>query len=470
MRLTPAASRSIVALHKVQDEAALPGEKKPAQTLRFYAPTKISSNISETKEGFLICHDVCIARTGEMLYRADEIEDVEAGPGGVVRITRDADELFRPEAIASFEGKPLCYDHPFEDVTAENWSGLARGHMQNVRRGDGDLSDFLLADILVMDKQAIIAIISGGKREVSLGYDADYEQVEPGIGRQRDIVGNHIALVTKGRCGPRCAIRDRRPPMPKLSLRDALLRAFKAKDAEELEELQKNVEPDMDGTHVHVHLNGEKGEGDKMKDGKDEAGEGAAPSMEERMAKLEAMIEKLMNGKKEATEDKRDAALVEGEGEEGKDNLVEEERKEDGMGDRKTHDAATVTQSYSDFLARAEILAPGVKMPRLTKDAAMDAKKTRDGLCICKRRALDAAMKNDRSKEAIAKFFNTRDGATVDNMSCDRVDAVFVGASELLKAANNGRANVRPTRDSGAIDPFARGAMDKIHQDFWAGK
>ena len=53
------------------------------------------------------------------------------------------------------------------------------------------------------------ALTAQGVTEVSLGYDADYEQTAPGVGRQTNIIGNHVALVERGRCGPRCAIGDR---------------------------------------------------------------------------------------------------------------------------------------------------------------------------------------------------------------------------------------------------------------------
>ena len=45
-------------------------------------------------------------------------------------------------------------------------------------------------------------------REVSCGYDADYEQTSPGKGKQSNIIGNHLALVDQGRAGHAYAIQD----------------------------------------------------------------------------------------------------------------------------------------------------------------------------------------------------------------------------------------------------------------------
>ena len=66
----------------------------------------------------------------------------------------------------------------------------------------------MLADLIVKDESAI-QLIEDGLREVSCGYDAEYEQTEPGKAEQVDITGNHVALVPKGRAGNRCAIGDR---------------------------------------------------------------------------------------------------------------------------------------------------------------------------------------------------------------------------------------------------------------------
>lgn len=444
---------------------ALPGEMKSAQSMRFYTPIKLSEKISQTPEGFLICRDIAIANIGDMVYTAKEIPSITPDSSGIIRIKRDPDVLFHHDVLASFEGKPFTNDHPEDDVSPENWSELAKGMLQNVHRGADDLSDFMLGDLLVMDKDTIADILSG-KREVSLGYDAEYEEISPGIGRQTSMVGNHIALVSRGRCGPRCAIRDRRPKM-KFSIKDALTRAFKAKDAAELQRIVDEAEGGgaegaAGGLQVHVHNYGEAGEKDKPLT-VDERLAAAEKWINDRMTADKARDEEASAAEKKKAEEEAAAKTNDaGEGE----NLVEEEKTEAKKEGERTADAAS---GYAEVVARAEILAPGFKIPTLTKDAAADPQKTKDGLCICKRRALDAAMKIDTSKEVVSKFLNVRDGATVDKLTCDRVDAVFIGASEVLKAANNAKAKVKDgaTVDTKTVDAFARGGMDKINQAFW---
>lgn len=149
----------------------------------------------------------------------------------------------RDETLASCAGKPVTLDHPDDFVTPATFSQLGKGVMLNIRRGEGLENDLILADLLITAQDAIAAVQDEEIEEVSLGYEADYEQVSPGRGVQRNIVVNHVAIVPRGRCGPRCAIGDKEPEMKtkdsKTKARtwlDRVRTAFKAQDAEALEE------------------------------------------------------------------------------------------------------------------------------------------------------------------------------------------------------------------------------------------
>lgn len=174
----------------------------------FYAPVKLSDNMKETPEGFLLCLNVPIARTGTMEYGPKETP-LDVGKNGKVLIYRDAAEVFKPETIASFEGKPVTIEHPSDFVDPKNWKTLAKGIVQNVREGDKDEDgeQQLIADILVTDAEAI-RLIKDGLREVSCGYEAEYDQTGDGKGKQTNIIGNHLALVKKGRAGESYSITD----------------------------------------------------------------------------------------------------------------------------------------------------------------------------------------------------------------------------------------------------------------------
>lgn len=180
---------------------------------RFFASHRLSEHIARRPDGSLVAIAAPIARTGQLEYKADEVpKDLAAGAAaGRVIVYRTAEDLFSPASMASYEGAPLTLGHPDEDedVTPENWSELAKGHVQNVRRGTGAESDLMLADIVISDAEAIAAVHKG-VREISCGYDAGYEVVSPGVGRQTSNRGNHVALVEAGRNGSRVAIRDQK--------------------------------------------------------------------------------------------------------------------------------------------------------------------------------------------------------------------------------------------------------------------
>lgn len=189
-----------------------------------YYGTEISEHMTDTPEGYLVCRDVPIARTGDMTYRAGEL-GLEGDPDRLVTVRREEADVFSPAAIASFEGKDVTAGHPAEMVGPENHAAYTKGHVQNVRRE----GDYLLADLLVKDAALISDIRNNIVREVSCGYHCQY--VPDGSGyRQAHIRGNHVAVVSRGRAGREVAIKDsaedagKGKSMSKFS--EAILKAF----------------------------------------------------------------------------------------------------------------------------------------------------------------------------------------------------------------------------------------------------
>ena len=129
------------------------------------------------------------------------------GVGGWVSVERDPSEVFSPEALASMSGKPIVDDHPDDMIDPSNWSAHALGFVSNPRRGTGANSDCVVADLIFTTRSGI-DLVRDGKRALSVGYNADYDQTQPGFARQKNIRANHVAIVSEGRCGPRCAIGD----------------------------------------------------------------------------------------------------------------------------------------------------------------------------------------------------------------------------------------------------------------------
>lgn len=163
--------------------------------------------MTKTPEGFLICHNVPIARTGWQDYLPREI-GVQGS--GLIKVYRSEEEVFSQATIASFEGKTVTDDHPTVGVDTCNYNAYVKGTAQNIHRGSGDTSDFLLADLVIYDS-VLIAEIESGKREVSCGYDCKYAPNNDGTYNQVCIVGNHVAVVKNGRAGHSVAIKDEKP-------------------------------------------------------------------------------------------------------------------------------------------------------------------------------------------------------------------------------------------------------------------
>ena len=173
-----------------------------------YYGSKLSPHMTETPEGFLICHDVKIARTGTQNYLAREI-GLDGMPERVLQVTRSAEEVFDPAAIASFEGKDVTNTHPSEMIVQENQAAYSKGHAENVRR----VGDYLVADLYLKDPTLISEVKNGAMRDVSCGYYCQYEADGAGY-RQTHIRGNHIAIVPRGRAGRDVAIKDGAAELP----------------------------------------------------------------------------------------------------------------------------------------------------------------------------------------------------------------------------------------------------------------
>ena len=159
-------------------------------------------------EGFLRIR-ARIGRAGLQDYRAGEIGGPPgAPPDAPVRVYRPPEEVFDPASLASFAGKPLTLDHPPAMVDSGNWRSVAVGHSGGAVERDGD---HVAADLVLTDAAAVSRAEAGS--ELSNGYWADFDftpgltpEGEPYDALQRNIRGNHIALVDRGRCGPTCTV------------------------------------------------------------------------------------------------------------------------------------------------------------------------------------------------------------------------------------------------------------------------
>ena len=130
-----------------------------------YYGTRLSPHMDKTPEGYLICRDVPIARTGTQEYLAGELH-LDGDPERPVTVNRLAEDVFAPAALASFEGKDVTAGHPPEDVGPANYAAYTKGHVQNVRRS----GDYIIADLLIKDAQLIADVESGALEPDKLSH------------------------------------------------------------------------------------------------------------------------------------------------------------------------------------------------------------------------------------------------------------------------------------------------------------
>lgn len=429
---------------------------------------KLTENISRTPEGFLICYNVPIARTGEMIY-GDGESPIKVGPDGKAIVTREAKEVFRPETIASFEGKPFTIKHPEDFVNPQNWKVLAKGHLQNVRQGTGANENDLLADILVTDAEAI-TLVEGGIREVSCGYEAEYIETGVGRGMQTNIIGNHLALVPQGRAGAAYAINDQKgAKMKKLG------ETIKSIFAKAGDEAAKVVDESAKGDTTDKGDTEEPAWAKKLGKTLEKVADALSnPSMSQPAVADEDKEDKDKKDAKDADKEDGEKKDAKDEGEEmpawakaliaridkleGKSDdeeiiVDEEEMIEDEGGEEEEAEDDDFEESPAaetgDQASRIEILVPGFKAKG--KDA--------------KRAALIEASKT-KDTAAIISRLNGGKAPDLKKASQKTIDHLFVGASEVVKVyRTKSFAGLKKVRDSqDQIDGSADMTPEKINQ------
>ncbi|AIR07161.1 bacteriophage protein [Cedecea neteri] len=422
--------------------------------MKYFFTTRLGETRYLQADGSLLCKDVPIARTGTQVYLPEEI-DLEPDASGTVTVWRTEDEVFSVETMASFEGVAVTLGHPEDDegnivfVNPANFRDLAHGHIQNVRRGTGDKSDLLIADVLIKRQEAIDAV-QAGLTDVSCGYDAQYKQLAPGKGKQYQITGNHLAVgIDRGRAGGRCAIGDsipsnRKKEKPMISWLKNVAKAIKTKDEDALAKLIDEA-PDLPsdglgsipGSTININIPSQAtalptenrtttDETPGAEAGKEKTGDDDVPDWAKTLL---SRIEKL-EGK---TTDSDPDNIQTGDEDEEEDKKV-------------TADAAF----KRSIIADAEIICPGFQP---TGDKGL------------KRQVLNQAVRTGDS----LKGFGITDFSKAPKST---VDAAFTAAVEIHKAKNHlaPLSSIRTADHGVSTKNLSPAELNKINAEFWKNR
>lgn len=150
-----------------------------------------------------------LSKEGVFPYLGKQI-DKSLEPNKIYWVYRPMSEISNPETIESFNAAPLIDEH---EMIGDGWTKYddrpAGGVVYNTHAKDGKL----YGDIRIYSEK-LKDEIESGKKELSMGYECNYE-AEHGVfdGKEYDFVqknlrGNHIALVNRGRMGSDVRVYD----------------------------------------------------------------------------------------------------------------------------------------------------------------------------------------------------------------------------------------------------------------------
>jgi uncharacterized protein len=154
-----------------------------------------------TDEGYIKSRSI-VTRTGVFLYKNAD--------GTIRKELRHPDDVLDIDSLSTIKMIPVVNGHPKERlVTAENAKKLAVGYTGESVEVE---QPYIIANLMITDKDAVDQIKEKKINELSLGYTTDLKEDggvyfgEPYDFRQTNIRYNHLALVDQARAGPEARI------------------------------------------------------------------------------------------------------------------------------------------------------------------------------------------------------------------------------------------------------------------------
>lgn len=152
-----------------------------------------------------------LSKVGVFDYSGAQVGAPPADAGRIYRVYRPAEELAHPDAIASFRLTPLINDHT---MLGDGFTKAEDKGVDGVIGEDVYFSDGVLRGNIKVFSKTLAEDIKKGKTELSCGYRCIYDFTAGSWNGQaydviqRNIRGNHVALVDEGRMGPDVSVLD----------------------------------------------------------------------------------------------------------------------------------------------------------------------------------------------------------------------------------------------------------------------
>lgn len=163
------------------------------------------------KNGFWLINKNPITKVGVFPYLGKQISQ-DCEPNKIYYVLRPKKELFKQETLDSLKNLPLVDEHTMlgRDYTPAEKKGVDGVLGEQVEHDD----DTIYTNIKIFSED-MKEKIREGKKELSLGYFCTYDKQEGTYKGQRydfvqkNIIGNHLALVDKGRMGSDVRVYDK---------------------------------------------------------------------------------------------------------------------------------------------------------------------------------------------------------------------------------------------------------------------
>ncbi len=163
---------------------------------------------------FWLIEENPLTKVGVFPYLGSQISD-KLEPDKIYQVLRPAEEIQSQETINSFKLLPIVDDHTMlgtgDGMMPAEEKGIHGVIGENVKAKE----DMVVGDLKIYS-ETLKDLIENGKKDLSMGYFCDYD-LTPGTYKgqhydaiQRNIRGNHVALVDEGRMGKDVCVMDKR--------------------------------------------------------------------------------------------------------------------------------------------------------------------------------------------------------------------------------------------------------------------